>query len=99
MEGPRTGQVDINDLPPLKDRRRDELLPLNEVAAYLGMKPENLTKAFRPARGRRPIELPYVTVGDGPRPRRRVYAADLVDYLAGKRQTASRRSGNAAATT
>jgi hypothetical protein len=86
-------QLTLRDLPPLADRRRDEMLPAAEVAAYLNVQVGTLDKWRRPSAGRPVSGPPFVAINDGPKSPVRYPAGELQDWLAERRrQTAIKRA-------
>ncbi len=69
--------MELAGLPPLAERRRDEMLRPPEAAAYLGI-PVSTLENWR----RRGVAGPtYTRLGDGPKARVRYPAGLLLDWL------------------
>lgn len=79
--------MDINDLPPLEGRRRDEMLTLDELAAYWRMESDTLRRWFKPTDGRAPRGPEFFELGDGPKARIRVYVGAARDWQESKRRS------------
>lgn len=78
--------MDIRDLPPLSERRRDEMLTLDELGAYWGMEADTLRRWLRPTDGRAPRGPRFYEMGDGPKARIKVLAGDAQDYMQSKQR-------------
>jgi transposase-like protein len=79
-----TKAVPLADMPPLDERRPDEMLTTAEVAGYLGVEPSTLDK-WRSLRQRGLLAgagPAYTRLGPGRRARVRYYVRDIKTYLA-----------------
>lgn len=69
--------MELAELPPLAERRRDDMLTSAETAAYLGMH----VTALETWRKRGKPGPTYVRLGDGPKARVRYPAGLLFDWI------------------
>lgn len=87
----------ITDIPPLDQRRDDELLRPWEVALYLNVEVPTLGKWRKPTDGRQPRGPAYVTLSTGPKSPVRYRAATIKQWLAPTGRAGQQRRNSPAA--